>query len=647
MKALWSRAFRNPGTCRCISCAKNASSSLRKTVPGLTGAIGAQRSWVLNISTSTYPTIDAQTQRDRHDPRNAADPPLDQGNQPLRKEYADNDAHTGGKEYLEESIPEDVDWKTVSRAIGMDLVDDAELQRMQARTNIDDVPEGLWDLLSIDSRFSGPTLLEWPANTGPGLGSRYNLPPQSLWALEQVRLSAVQRKQTRKKIAIQELSVGLLIHNLLAHSGASMLSRIMLASLSPQIGKVAAQIRSQKSVPRYLANIKALTLISVEDWPEDTMDARIDQKLPAEPHYLQDNDGDYHRTAQEMNEAITNVLKEFQKKPTRDVASVMAKICHNLLISSSAPNLQTFNILLTGFKNFQNPQLTDDLINALELCKIRPNEITCAAILDHYAETDRPEPFSFFVARMRGANDALMLANPNININEKGHDRLIRVSETKVLQKVYPTPIVFDALMHGVLRFAGFERAMDIYHEMKGDGWGLDVTGLSRFLDDCIQRADWQGGLLVWEEIASIRGRINPKLLAKAYAQFLALCSVSGNPAAFNAVLKDVTQQGHDQKSILQMAKTFTDAAHRKNTYLAPAFTADNLLIAVSEYMTDGTPEAETANFFERNEEASVPKNTPPQKQNDVKPDDAWEAWMEHELGGVTSKNPKGSTEPR
>ncbi|KAJ4296511.1 hypothetical protein N0V90_006556 [Kalmusia sp. IMI 367209] len=502
-----------------------------------------------------------------------------------------------GSAHIGELIPEDADWDIVSKAIGMDLVDDEVFEERQTGTSVTDIPEMLWDLLPLDSRFSGPTMLEWPANTGSDLTSRHYLPPQSLWALEQPRLAAMRKRQTRKKIAIQELS--------------------------------------------------GLTEVAVEDWPEDTMSARKGAKLLAEPHYHQDSDGDYHHITGQLNVAITNVLNEFQGKqcsPER-IASATAKICHNLLISSSAPNLQTFNILLAGFKKWQKPQLLDDVIHALDLCKVRPNEITCVAILDHYADTQRPDPFSRFVARMRGAGDALMLANPNITLNEKGKSRLIRASDTKVFQKVYPTPMVFDSLMHGVLKFAGFERAMDIYHEMKEDGWGLDILGLSRFLDDCIQRADWQGGLLIWGEIASIRGRIKPKPLAKAYAQFLALCSVAGNPAAFNSVLNDVIRRGYDRKSMLKSARAFTNAARQKNTYLAPAWTADNLLIAVSEYMTDGATEADTAPLFEEVSTESTLEYEEPRKQ-DGRTEDVWAAWMEHEFGEPAMKDTTKAAEP-
>ena len=275
----------------------------------------------------------------------------------------------------------------------------------------------------------------------------------------------------------------------------------------------------------------------------------------------------------------------------------------------------------------------------MDVCKIRPNEITCVAILDHYTETRRPELFSQFVALMRGANNALMLARPDITVNEAGQGRLIRVSEQKVYQKVYPTPMVFHSLMHGVLQFAGFDRAMDIYYEMKEDGWGLDMIGLSRFLEDCMHRADWQGGLAVWEEIASIKGRIKPDLLAKAYAQFLTLCSVAQKPAAFNSVLTDAIKRGYNRKELITSSNNLIRTVRQKKGYLAPAFSADNLLIAVSDYMkADDSTEAETASFFEEMGVGLMPDDEVTQETAPTKTTDAWDAWLKHELGEQPSK---------
>lgn len=541
-----------------------------------------------------------------------------------------------------------MNWDAISREISMDLEEDSVLEQRQAPLDATAIPEVLWDLLDIDARSGfgvNHSLLDWPSSTGINPGKRYNLPPQSLWALEQVRLKAMRTRQTRKKLAIQEISICLMIHHLLAQANAHLISEDDFTLLSPHIRSVAlfTSHESQSWVRRIRTDIKSLEVTKIEEWPEDESKVRMSPGLPAEPGYMQDKDGDFHHIARQLNLAIRKIFDDYQDKRTKpdESAVAVAKICHNLLVSSAAPDLQTFNILLTGFQKWKRPDLIDTVIHALDNCKIRPNEITCAAILDQYTETQRPDHFSRFVAKMRGANSHLMLAHPDVTVNEASQGRLIRTSETKVFQKVYPTPMVFHSLMRGVLAFAGFDRAMDIYYEMKADGWGLDVSGLSRFLDDCVQRGDWAGGLAVWEEIASIPGRVRPALLTKAYAQFLTLCSVAQKPAAFNSVLNDVVQRGYDRKAILREVRARTYAARREKGYLAPAWTADNLLIAVSEYMkeegkggeVDG--KAETAELFEEMGAMRDPGEGRGEEDTAVNTEGAWDAWLEYELGDV------------
>lgn len=669
MVARWSRALRNPG-----SCGRNSPLANFSAVPKCAGAIGLRG---LKTSTSTYTAatvsgsaVDPQARKKQNEQSNTVLDPFHGTAYALEKlSYLKPsvEEHWTNRREAVDIASEDIDWEAVSGVIGMELDEDPVLDQQQHQTQSDkvDIPEVLWELLSSDARFGGPSLLDWPSSTGIDPGKKYNLPPQSLWALEMTRLKAMRNRQTRKKLAIQELSICLMIYRLLAGSKAHKASDDALDPLLPHIRNVALLTPDEmgRSIRRIRANISALETTPDEDWPEDPMTLRTGLKFDAEPSYVQDEDGDFHLIASQLNAAIKNLFIEHQSErdSPESMALATAKLCHNLIVSTAAPNLQTFNVLLTGFQKWECPALIDFVIQALDDCKIRPNEITCAAILEHYTETQRPDEFSRFVAKMRGAGDALMLARPDININEASQGRLVRTSEKKVYQKVHPTPLVFDAMMHGVLKFAGFDRAMDIYYDMKADGWGLDVRGLSRLLDDCMHRADWTGGLAVWEEIASIKGRIRPGPLSKAYAQFLTLCSVAQKPAAFNTVLGDVVKRGFNRKAVLKEVRAYTQAVRRGRGYLAPAWTADNLLIAVSGGMK-GDGDSEAAEFFQElnvGEEVEVKAELKAelkagseevkgssggssgaqaspgtQESSDTQQNpDAWNAWLEHELG--------------
>lgn len=676
MLALWSRATRNPGTCRCIQCVSNTTAIARRA-----GSVNVKGPWAFGTPTSTFVytaifaagiAIDGKIKHDRNKQWNTAfdqlreemvSSPADaQSQQELQRSSIDIAAST--KELLmendgisvrgyiapEELFPDGADWAAIHRIAGTELIEDHVFQKRQMEIDLDHVAEDLWGLLQFDSKFPAMQALGWSVHTGPDL-VRHHLPPQSLWSYDHVRRTALRKRQTLKKLVIQELSIGMLIQSLLGRARNHAWSEEDFEVLSPAIQKLATLGNIEAGMMRFRMGkaIADLLNVTIDDPKEEIFRVRNRFVRPLKPHYFQDDNGDFYDTCQQMNVAIKKLLDCKRPRDGKDLALALAKLSHNLLESSAAPDVQTFNILITGLKRWQMAELVDEVILALDACKIRPNEITCATILDHYINCSRPDDFSMFVAKMRGMKNALMLANPSININEASAGRLIRVDENKVYQKVYPTPLVFNTLMLGVLKFAGIERALEIYYEMKQDGWGLDVLGLTHFLIDCVYRADWYNGAYVWEEIKSIKRRSKASHMVKAYSYMLGLCSVTENTAVFNHILKDVTKQGFNQRDIVRSATGITRKARSQQLSVspeqvptAPAWTADNLLIAVSGYMgesrtsrTEPDPELDATEPREPNIQAPPELDVTASQLEPILKDSegAWSAWMEYELG--------------
>ncbi len=540
--------------------------------------------------------------------------------------------------------PDDLNWYAAQQAVGMDVSQDVVPQKERAQSS--------WEDLTFDSRLPGAQRPEWPANTGRDI-MPYNLPPQSLWAPDAMRLAAVRRRDTWKKLALKRLSTGLLVHTLMYR--ANLLEHFSTAAfidekLSPQLLQIASlsKHKALRARDEILQDIERLQKIDVNSPATVIARAKVPVQQPAIPHYFQDADGDFHGICEQMNAAIKQLFQSHRGNDKMEALGI-AKICHNLLVSTAPPDVQTFNLLLSGFKLWQRSALVDDIMGAFYTQKVRPNEITCREILYHYTHQSRPEDFSRFVEKMRGTDGALMLANPNIAVNEASQGRLLRVNEVKVYQKVHPTPMVLGALMNGVLKFAGFDRALDIYYEMKADGWGLDLSGLTRLLKDCIRRADWEGGIYLWKEINSIQGHVKEQHMAKAYYHMLSLCSVAGNTPAFNQILNEVAQRGFDTRKIINSAMKLTEQTRASKDYVAPAWTADNILIAVSSYIQDErsskdevTEEVDITDIDapSQNNRASAnaskgrmarQKDSINQERADTK--DAWARWVEHELG--------------
>lgn len=441
------------------------------------------------------------------------------------------------------------DIKLVNQIVGVEVINDGITDFEQRSGNdLEEDIEDLWELLA------GGTRMDWPLNTGAKL-IPHHLSPQSLWAPDHIR--ARRRRYVWKKMRRIEMSVAKLVYGLLERTKLYGQSEAAANALPVSVQSIAALEPEEFHIS---ANDISLCLASVIQTPIDLVD-EIHSLNVVCPKYSQDVHGEFHAICDEMNNALKSIFRHPPTEPGRTKVLV-AKICHNLLVSPAPPDIQTYNILITGFARLEQPDLCSVVIESLLETKIRLNEITCAAILGFYTRTNQPTEFSNFVALMRGINQGLMLAKPNIWISNAGKSRLVRLSNGKIVQRVHQSPLIFDALMHGVLRFAGCDRAMEIYHEIKSDGWGLSRKGLMMFLEDCAKQNDWANGSLVWEEIRMLKDETKTmeKREAKnhrswehrAYNIMLDLCRNTSHSIAFTEILNEAVACGHDRKTVVK-----------------------------------------------------------------------------------------------
>ena len=455
----------------------------------------------------------------------------------------------------------------------------------------------LSEFLQYDTLLPGTPRPAWPANTTSDSIPAF-LPPQSLWSSDKIRQEALQRPRSWKKIAVQELAIAKLVHRLILNSGLDKLEKKVKDGLPGTVRELVkeGEARGSRSKARDgLTEIVGLL--------EETCRMKIDSSIrlieEAEaarrayayiPTYLRDNRSS---TSSEPSFPLNQSLKTIFDSVTWDSPlplkqEAIAKICHNLLVSSSPPTTHTFNILLLGFSKWAMNKRCDDVIRAIDDAKVRPNEITCAAILEHYLGANDPEGFSRFVGRMTGWGNPLMMARWDVNVTDESRNRLV-VDESrpgKVGQKVFPTPLVFGSLLRGVLRFVGFEGAMRVYEDLKCEGWGVDVRMLVELIRDCALVGHWVDGYLLWEEFRFLRSKfkISPPNSSSAsssssssssafpldtdmeslYACMLVLCKRGKKEGAYTEVFNEAMRLGLDEGRL----ESAVERVLRKSRYL-------------------------------------------------------------------------------
>lgn len=415
----------------------------------------------------------------------------------------------------------------------------------------DDLREAILDDPREETQLDGPI---WPANTGADLYRPF-VAPSSIYAKPFHRERALATRWTTKKIRTTELAVDKLILRMLLHLDnlgfRNDIVTVVPTSCSDFFGASTS-------------HLKALLLYTNSQHMEATTFpnpfAQVND-LPRQHKYgvtyRQDALGEFHLTAQHLNSALGQL---FEKKKSGQLAyeELVAKIAYNLYISSAPPDLDCWNTLLCGFMDCGDIFLVNPTLNAIRNANVRHNEITIRATLKYYIMVNSPDRFVTFVDRVRGLGNGLMLAKPAVNINDSGRPRLILKDNGKIVQKPYHTPGVFETIVQGVLHFAGFDVALRICKDMRREGWGLSIRGLTPLLDDRARNADYKVGCQIWDLIKMLQAESKAKgnqerLFARTYSAMLRLCSTCNDMARFDEILREARAAKYEHKDLLKM----------------------------------------------------------------------------------------------
>lgn len=271
-----------------------------------------------------------------------------------------------------------------------------------------------------------------------------------------------------------------------------------------------------------------------------------------------------------LNRTLHSILNAREQKGGSQ-NSMLAKVCYNLLMSTTPPNVHTYNMLLVKFCHWEQQGLVSALITSMRESHIRPNEVTHSTTLKFFTLVENRSAFAKYVRLMEGLDRALAIAHPKtkrISITEGRYrfpedhtnsvaqfargkdgapipidcnadtDRLFR--QTKITEKARMNYVVYGALIHGALQFWGKERAMQFYRAMISEGWKPNLTILTSILRHCCYKQDWPSGFAVWQEIQKLYCDASER----AYLWMLRLCRRCQRQNAFEEVLSDGTCRG-------------------------------------------------------------------------------------------------------
>lgn len=548
MQTLWSRIAQvraSGGACRCPQCISSASGIARRS-----GATATRRApKYLTSSTLWYSgifaaaaTFDAGIKIQRREK-------WDQAIAQVREEL-------GREERVGFDIEEDAAESVSREVVAEQESGDAQLDQEDffAMPDIRLVPGGKAEELDPDDDVFSvvePTFREphWPTNTGTRL-VKHNLAPESIYATKARRAMGENRHWTRKKVEIIALCVEKMQIKIMRDLCRRGLSKEAAAAVPKEYGK--HMLRPMEDFQARLGVLRKDlgTVISSPVDLEGFERTETDFRLSA---YSQDIlPTDTYREPRDLNLALQRLIKDHRNQSI-STPQLLASVCYALATSSLPPNLDTFNTLLLGLGRIKEHNAVYAIVRALHYSNLRPNEVTISAILDAHVANNRPDRFVQFVEIMRGKYGGLALARPGIRITDACQGRLIAQEQdpAKIIQLPYPTPKVFGSLIAGVMKFGGFETALNVCKNMGDEGWGLSMSGLDPLLRDCAERGDMHSGLGVWKHIKLLQAkalqladneRTAERIPISVFASMLRLCLNNGDRKMYDEVWQHATR---------------------------------------------------------------------------------------------------------
>jgi hypothetical protein len=462
-------------------------------------------------------------------------------------------------------------WKANEAAQGASLAPASKLLEDQPKANIQETgptqtleasEESLADQDVFRDVDPDRPRAKWPANTGPRL-KRSLLPPQSIYAILGRQETARTKPWSQKKLANVNMSMEIFIYQLFLELHQRDLVEQATKAVPKDFAEVFVQAENalRERSDAHEQRLVALRPITSDREIENFL--QHDESLEARSmdlcRYTQKQYRSNGTVQQSLNRSLRYLLN--QRRHNQIVTStLLAKIAYNLHLSSAPPGVQTYNILLLGFSVLKEHDLAARVIKSMDETKMRYNEVSFAAILDHYKNTNQPDTFIHTIKWMRGQADGPMLAHPNAWNNEKKRDLLLPKPEQpwKLLQLPYPTPYVFRAVLAGVTKFAGFDTALQMCQHLRNDGWGVSIAGFTILLKDCAERADWESGNAVWKNIIALkmlsRRRVRSvvtveKIGMEAFAAMLRLALRCGRRDAYDEVW-ELARKTHPQPGL-------------------------------------------------------------------------------------------------
>jgi hypothetical protein len=237
-------------------------------------------------------------------------------------------------------------------------------------------------------------------------------------------------------------------------------------------------------------------------WQMKEMTERIEAlqkgttRLPA---YSWRDDQSVQEERRELHRSMTALHKTALQSFDSDL--MLAKICYNLLISSSPPSIITYNILIDSLTQLGQHDLAQIVVDSfLYDSKYRPSPATVRIILNHYTSKNDPTGFHAIVNRMRSVDGDMRLKKralcllPIPAVQEWALANKLTHRAGCISQKTPRSTKIFESLIQGSLGMTSITSAVRYVRAALREGAQLKSEIIFEVMRACVNRVDYRAG---------------------------------------------------------------------------------------------------------------------------------------------------------
>ncbi|ORY64126.1 uncharacterized protein BCR38DRAFT_409525 [Pseudomassariella vexata] len=247
---------------------------------------------------------------------------------------------------------------------------------------------------------------------------------------------------------------------------------------------------------------------AAEDWKGDRLLDEVTE-LQDSPHYPSFEHP--HTDPAAATEARNLLSESFRRIFNRTTSSkeMVGKICYNLLLSTTPPNIHNYNTLIAGFNRVERPDLAQAVIDSyLDNVRWPATQQTMVCLLNHARGTNNLEHFREIIGRMRGVTEDglhFRIMSREAIYNDQGWlwaDKLAASRKCAYVQKARRGNQVFDSLIRGWLHFEKIGAASMSFVACIRNGRMISIDTIHELLTECLSHQDQQAARAMLKGLA-------------------------------------------------------------------------------------------------------------------------------------------------